>query len=449
MKHLFAYFLLLIGLFPLKSNAQLTVNGYTNYTLSGFNVLVENDALTNNSVLTNEAIDLLEINLIEISQFNIDPIKIDSLKAVPIFMDWNTTSGAAQYHPSETWLVANGYIPEKAMCVEISNITNFINWTNQNQPYMVLHELSHAYHHRVLNFNDPTITNAFNNAISNNLYTNISYHTGGGNYINQATAYALTNEKEFFAEITEAYFGLNDYFPFDYNDLNNYDIVGFNAALFIWGDLCFTPATGTDTRTECDTYTWIDGINYTTNNNTATFNITNGAANGCDSLVTLDLTINSVSDLTTTISGVTISANNTEATYQWLDCDNGNGNISGENGQSFTASSNGNYAVELTENGCVDTCVCLAISTVGILENSFESKLMVYPNPTNGKFSIDLGDKHNSITVKITDLNGKLIQSKQYNDSQLLFLNIEEPIGIYLLWIETSNSKAIIRLIKE
>lgn len=54
---------------------------------------------------------------------------------------------------------------------------------------------------------------------------------------NQPTAYALNNEKEYFAEITEAYFGINDYFPFNYNDLNNYDIVGFNAALFVWGDI--------------------------------------------------------------------------------------------------------------------------------------------------------------------------------------------------------------------
>jgi hypothetical protein len=237
MKHFYTCILALFCLLPNRGNAQLNVVGYTNYILSGFNVLVQDVAFTNNSSLTNNAIDLLETKLIEISQFNIDPIKMDSLKAVPIFMDWNTTTGAAVYHPSEAWLIANGYIPEKARCVEISNITNFINWTNQNQPYMVMHELAHAYHHRVLDNNSSTITNAFNNAISNNLYTNVSYHTGGGNYINQPTAYALTNEFEYFAEITEAYFGLNDYFPFDYNDLINYDSVGFNAALFVWGDI--------------------------------------------------------------------------------------------------------------------------------------------------------------------------------------------------------------------
>ena len=48
--------------------------------------------------------------------------------------------------------------------------------------------------------------------------------------------------------------------------------------------------TGTDVITACDSYTWIDGITYTASNNTATYTLTN--INGCDSVVTLDLTIN-------------------------------------------------------------------------------------------------------------------------------------------------------------
>ena len=47
---------------------------------------------------------------------------------------------------------------------------------------------------------------------------------------------------------------------------------------------------GTDTKTACDSYTWIDGNTYTTDNTTATHTITNVA--GCDSIVTLNLTVN-------------------------------------------------------------------------------------------------------------------------------------------------------------
>jgi hypothetical protein len=49
--------------------------------------------------------------------------------------------------------------------------------------------------------------------------------------------------------------------------------------------------TATETRSECDSYTWIDGNTYITNNNSATFNFVGGAASGCDSIVSLNLTI--------------------------------------------------------------------------------------------------------------------------------------------------------------
>ena len=208
-------------------------------------------------------------------------------------------------------------------------------------------------------------------------------------------------------------------------------------------------ATGTDTRTECNSYTWIDGNNYTASNNSATFNIVGGAANGCDSLVTLDLTINNVSDITTTTSGITITANNSGASYQWLDCDNNNSVIASETGQSFTAIANGNYAVELTENGCIDTSACVNISTVGIIENNFGNSLSLYPNPTSGNFSIDLGGMYENSFISISDVTGRLLESKTFTQSQILNLSIKEPAGIYIVSIQAGDKKAVIRLVKE
>ena len=47
-----------------------------------------------------------------------------------------------------------------------------------------------------------------------------------------------------------------------------------------------------DIHVACDSFTWIDGIVYTSSNNTATVYMYQ-AADDCDSLVTLNLTINS------------------------------------------------------------------------------------------------------------------------------------------------------------
>ncbi len=203
-------------------------------------------------------------------------------------------------------------------------------------------------------------------------------------------------------------------------------------------------------HTECNSFTWANGDGNTyTNDTIVSYIFANGNSIGCDSVITLDLTINSVSDLTTSTSGTTITSNNSSATYQWLDCDNNFIALTGENGSSFTALVNGNYAVELTENGCVDTSTCVAITAVGVFESSFGNDLSIYPNPTSGNFSIDLGAEYESSMVSITDVSGKIVFTKSMAQSQVLNLSIEEPAGIYIVSIQAGDQKAIIRLVKE
>ncbi|OFX56583.1 MAG: hypothetical protein A2046_13440 [Bacteroidetes bacterium GWA2_30_7] len=86
-------------------------------------------------------------------------------------------------------------------------------------------------------------------------------------------------------------------------------------------DLTINSNTGIDVATACDSYMWIDGNTYTSSNNTATFTLTN--ASGCDSVVTLDLTINNntgidvatACDSYTWIDGITYTSSNNTATF--------------------------------------------------------------------------------------------------------------------------------------
>jgi hypothetical protein len=80
--------------------------------------------------------------------------------------------------------------------------------------------------------------------------------------------------------------------------------------------------TGTDVQVACDSFTWIDGVTYTSSTNTPTFTITNAA--GCDSTVTLNLTINNSSTGTdvqiacnsfTWIDGITYTSSTTTPTF--------------------------------------------------------------------------------------------------------------------------------------
>ena len=108
---------------------------------------------------------------------------------------------------------------------------------------------------------------------------------------------------------------------------------------------------GFDVLTACDTLTWIDGIKYSASNNTATHTLTNAA--GCDSIVTLDLTIHTspTVDLgidTILCSGTTIDLDaGSGFTYLWNDA---------TTNQSLTASATGEYSVTITDaNSCVDS----------------------------------------------------------------------------------------------
>jgi hypothetical protein len=210
--------------------------------------------------------------------------------------------------------------------------------------------------------------------------------------------------------------------------------------------------TGTDVQTACDNYTWIDGNTYTSSNSTGTHTLTN--VTGCDSVVTLILTIDTVdASVSYNVIGgppftTELASNQNGATYQWINCPSLTP-ISGAINQSYPVTANGDYAVIVSYGSCIDTSACVNVAGVGIVENEFGNGLLLYPNPTDGNFSVDLGEKYQTVQISITDVKGKLIQSQIYKDSQLFNLKIEESVGVYFLIIESTNKKAVIRLIKE
>jgi hypothetical protein len=211
------------------AHAYTPTDQYQRLEVSGFTVLI------NPAVLQHP--DDAEQALIELRQqiANIQRIVPDApvakLKTVRIWLEWDALkNGGAEFHPSAEWLSANGYNPEKAGNIEISNTRNFVNWSRADQPWMLMHELAHAYHFTVLGEDYPAILSAFDNVQRNNLYESVDYIHGG-----KRKAYALTNFKEYFAETTEAYFGKNDFFPFTRDQLQSYDPAGYQLMEKVWG----------------------------------------------------------------------------------------------------------------------------------------------------------------------------------------------------------------------
>ncbi|MBI3519156.1 MAG: T9SS type A sorting domain-containing protein [Bacteroidetes bacterium] len=200
------------------------------------------------------------------------------------------------------------------------------------------------------------------------------------------------------------------------------------------------------------TVTLCNGQSLTIGSNTYTssgtfVDVLQSQINGCDSTLTTVLIINQAIDVTTNLSGLTITANENSATYQWIDCDNANQPISGETNQSFTASSNGNYAVIVTQNSCSDTSACVNISTVGLKENTTINSVSIYPNPSNGTYNIS-GLAENSKIV-VYDAVGRIVYStitKEFNETISI---LDAPNGVYMIQINSIKGVITKKVIKK
>ncbi len=254
------------------------------------------------------------------------------------------------------------------------------------------------------------------------------------------------------------------------------------------------PSTSTSTHVACGSYTWIDGNTYTSSNTTATYTLVNAAgcdsiitlnltinmptantitavecdsytsgagntytssgtytevlmgANGCDSVLTINLTINAPDLSVSQSSGIYLNSNQANATYQWLDCSNGNTPIPGETDQIFAATTNGDYAVEVTFQTCVGTSECITVNSVGIedVANTFAT---VFPNPVSDLLTITLSDLDNA-QFELMDVQGKIVISSTTiaNGEQVDVSNLES--GIYFVRLISDNNRMVKRIVK-
>ncbi len=201
-----------------------------------------------------------------------------------------------------------------------------------------------------------------------------------------------------------------------------------------------------DMVTACQSYTWMDGVTYTASNNTATHILTNVV--GCDSVITLNLTINSV-DTSAGFDGTLLNANAANASFQWLDCENGYQVITGETGPSYGPDNLGTYAVEITQNTCVDTSRCIVVDGfAGTKAEEMSAILKYYPNPTSDFIFIELPDKDKLQLIQLRTTDGKLVYQREINED-IIKLELPEINGIYFISIVDTNGEVnIFKVIK-
>ncbi len=192
---------------------------YVTRAVEGWTVRVSRVLLEDEADLGRRALRVLEAKLHEISRA-VPERACAELRKVPIWLgrrEGTKGAGAAEYHPSAEWLRRNGFNPAKAKAVEIGDAAGFLRFSIP-QPSVVLHELAHAYHDRVLGHSHAGIREAFRAAREGGTYETVLHVSG-----RMRRHYALENEKEFFAEASEAWFGTNDFYPFVRAELRQHD----------------------------------------------------------------------------------------------------------------------------------------------------------------------------------------------------------------------------------
>lgn len=213
-----------------------TYSGYETKIIEGWAVIISERLLRDEPKETERAIELLQSQLKEIVR--VVPAKsVTHLRKVPLWLspEYPNTPPQAEYHPSVDWLRKNDRKPEMARSVEFTNIRIYERETKR-MPLFVLHELAHSYHDQVLNFENAEIKAAFDRIVENKSYESVERTFGDPNRKNTVEkAYALSNEKEYFAETTEALFGQNDFFPFNRGELEKHDPAMFKLLQRLWG----------------------------------------------------------------------------------------------------------------------------------------------------------------------------------------------------------------------
>ncbi|MEO0659476.1 MAG: hypothetical protein AAFY74_18690 [Pseudomonadota bacterium] len=132
----------------------------------------------------------------------------------------------AVYHRSAGWLEKNGYNPAKAKAVEVDQ---GIVTRRQTAPWSMIHELAHAYYDTVLRRQSAALDQAYADAVATGRYADVMRNSG-----RRQEAYAIRNVSEFFAEHSEAYFGENDFEPFNREQLQAFDPQAFAVLERLW-----------------------------------------------------------------------------------------------------------------------------------------------------------------------------------------------------------------------
>lgn len=183
------------------------------------------------------------------------------------------------------------------------------------------------------------------------------------------------------------------------------------------------------------------------------YSITITDNSGCSGVVNVD--INEPTALSSTYTSqdevngndgninISVSGGTSPYSYSW----------SGPNGFSSTQEDpdgleSGDYVVTITDNnGCTYQTSIFVDSQLGILENGFA--FTIYPNPTNGTFNIDFLNFEELVEIRVVDVTGRVILTKELSENTHHQLDISTASsGAYFITLKCAEYQLTRQIIK-
>ena len=146
---------------------------------------------------------------------------------------------------------------------------------------------------------------------------------------------------------------------------------------------------------------------------------------------------------TISVAGSALVCSIAGVSYQWVNCNTGNSPIAGATYQSYTPTSNGSYAVIVTQNNCSHTSTCYNVSSAGITANALADGINIYPNPFTSETTIYFSEEQKQKVVKILDVLGKEMKTINFSGTKLIIEKGTMKKGVYFVQIMNENKSVL------
>lgn len=183
---------------------------------------------------------------------------------------------------------------------------------------------------------------------------------------------------------------------------------GFHQPIAIVA-LCQTPHEETIEASACNTFE-LNGETYTT---AGVYIQTLTADDGCDSIIHINLQLNALSNVVTSIEN-TLMANQDDATYAWTLCSD---DEVLSTSQVFAPSISGEYQVTITQDDCTVVSECVSF-VVGVNEIFHNVELTVFPNPTSDNLQLEVKGSNERFVLTIYDAMGNMVMTESMSSSR-------------------------------